>query len=553
MIEFNPDTQLLGISTDHVVFILEGDIASVEAVAKAVKTELQTNSSIGFHLIVVPRGALVCDQVFTEFGILGNFEESNSLLELPVIYPLDYDLLSLEMRSSYYKYHVQGDSGMVFDTASAIMHIQSRYGVIPVVRGVGKAARKVFQVMTRLKDEADEDAHEDLLFEQNSKIDYLFIIDRSVDLVTPLMGQMAYEGLIDEFFDMKNGSAKFPSDKFTAEESSEKNAKKKDQESIHFNSSEEFYTKIRDKNFVAVGPLITATLKKLSSLKVDLGNVTTPKEIKEIVDKIPFFRTAKASVMKHLAIAELIRDKKENEDFYRRTAFQQDLVNLRDFDVDYLEESIFTNQDPRQVLSLLCLLSLTKGLKKSVLDNYRREVFHSFGIEMLPTLLELGTAGLLKASSGTSYIPGSQTPYSVLKKNLNLVDPKFKEKFDPQTPNCYHPYDGYLPLSVKLVELLFKSGLSAFNETTRACLGTVFEEVQLQSRDRFNSTASIKSSSSPDDGKTVLVVFLGGCTYSEVSCLRILSQQEDMNADFVTLTTDFVKSNTLLNQFIHQK
>ena len=35
-------------------------------------------------------------------------------------------------------------------------------------------------------------------------IDTLIIIDRNVDLVTPLLTQLTYEGLIDEFFGIQN-------------------------------------------------------------------------------------------------------------------------------------------------------------------------------------------------------------------------------------------------------------------------------------------------------------------------------------------------------------
>ena len=35
------------------------------------------------------------------------------------------------------------------------------------------------------------------------KIDNLIIIDRSVDLITPMMTQLTYEGLVDENFGIK--------------------------------------------------------------------------------------------------------------------------------------------------------------------------------------------------------------------------------------------------------------------------------------------------------------------------------------------------------------
>jgi Sec1 family. len=46
---------------------------------------------------------------------------------------------------------------------------------------------------------------------------------------------------------------------------------------------------------------------------------------------------------------------------------------------------------------------------------------------------------------------------------------------------------------------------------------------------------SISSQSSQNDTpRVVLVFFLGGCTFAEVSALRFLSQQEDCKTNFVS-------------------
>ena len=42
------------------------------------------------------------------------------------------------------------------------------------------------------------------------RIENLVLIDRRVDLITPLSTQLTYEGLIDELFGIKNNTATFP-------------------------------------------------------------------------------------------------------------------------------------------------------------------------------------------------------------------------------------------------------------------------------------------------------------------------------------------------------
>ena len=43
------------------------------------------------------------------------------------------------------------------------------------------------------------------LLTPSDKIDALIVLDRQIDLVTPLLTQLTYEGLIDELFGIKNG------------------------------------------------------------------------------------------------------------------------------------------------------------------------------------------------------------------------------------------------------------------------------------------------------------------------------------------------------------
>ena len=45
---------------------------------------------------------------------------------------------------------------------------------------------------------------------------------------------------------------------------------------------------------------------------------------------------------------------------------------------------------------------------------------------------------------------------------------------------------------------------------------------------------------------TVLVVFIGGVTYAEISALRFLGNQGGLNCNFVVVTTKLVNGHTLI-------
>ena len=49
--------------------------------------------------------------------------------------------------------------------------------------------------------------------------------------------------------------------------------------------------------------------------------------------------------------------------------------------------------------------------------------------------------------------------------------------------------------------------------------------------------------------KRVLVAFVGGVTYAEISALRFLQSQPGVNADLLFVTTDLVNGTTLMQSF----
>ena len=84
------------------------------------------------------------------------------------------------------------------------MTIQSLYGIIPNVLGKGRYARSVLDMMARMRRDIGVDADPPM----TPQFDTLIIIDRTVDLTTPVVTQLTYEGLIDEFYGISH--SEFP-------------------------------------------------------------------------------------------------------------------------------------------------------------------------------------------------------------------------------------------------------------------------------------------------------------------------------------------------------
>lgn len=132
-----------------------------------------------------------------------------------------------------------------------------------------------------------------------------------------------------------------------------------------------------------------------------------------------------------------------------------------------LEDMIAREEPPEKVLRLLCLATLVEsGLPPKQLDMLRQEMVLSYGVEILPSLLELERVGLLqrrergglfagpRASAVTvdsrSWLPVQPWDWAALRSGLRAVN----NEMQPERPtDTAYVTAGYAPLSVRLVEL----------------------------------------------------------------------------------------------------
>lgn len=84
------------------------------------------------------------------------------------------------------------------------MGIQRRYGLFPRIIGKGDCAKRLADALIRMRGE--EDASDTNLFAltPSSILGELIVVDRESDMVTPLLTQLTYEGLIDETIGIHN-------------------------------------------------------------------------------------------------------------------------------------------------------------------------------------------------------------------------------------------------------------------------------------------------------------------------------------------------------------
>ncbi|VVC88809.1 vacuolar protein sorting-associated protein 33A [Leptidea sinapis] len=521
------------IAVKHIIFIARPKVALMDLVADYILyLRGKQSTPVEFHVFFVPRKSEICENHLKNRGVLSNVILKEFICD---IFPFDSDVMSLELQNDFRENYLEGDPTCLYNAAQALRTIQQLYGIIPKVYGKGQAAKQVWDLLCRLNKEEQGLGPKGAT---TSCIDQLFLIDRNIDLISVTATQLTYEGLIDELFNIKSSTATFPGHKFVSPDDANPEVTAQEKKRVILNSSEELFTELRDCGFSQAGSLLS---KKAGIIKRQLEerhNDKTVQEIKQFVSRLPQLLANKQSLATHTAIAEYLKETGDSFEFQDKIQCEEDFLNCVDNEKvnPYIEDLIAQKAPLTKVLRLVCLQCVTSsGLKPKVLEYYKRELVQTYGLKTWLTICNLEKCGLLRTQTGTRQ-------YAVIKKALNLTD----EETEGSGEMSYVT-SKYIPLTVKICEQIAKNrSWNGIVDILGLLPGPAFEELQtLQPRMvRRNSITS--ENSSVDSPKVILVFFIGGCTFYEISMLRNISQAEDANVEFVVLTTKLVNGNTFM-------
>nr|XP_056715732.1 vacuolar protein sorting-associated protein 33A [Euleptes europaea] len=518
----------------NIIFFVRPRLELMDIIADNVLSEDRIRSpQRDFHILFVPRRSLLCEQRLKDQGILGAFihREEYSL----DLIPFDGDLLSMESESAFKECYLENDQTCLYHAAKGLMTLQALYGTIPQIFGKGECARHVANMMIRMKREFS--GSQNPIF---PVFDTLLLLDRNIDLMTPLATQLTYEGLIDEIYGIQNTYVKLPPEKFAPKKQGEGGKDlPTEPKKLQLNSAEELYAEIRDKNFNAVGSVLSKRAKIISAAFEERHHAKTVGEIKQFVSQLPHMQAARASLANHTSIAELIKDITTSEDFFDNLTVEQEFMSGVDTDKvnNYLEDCIAQKHPLIKILRLVCLQSVcNNGLKQKVLDYYKREILQTYGYEHVLTLNNLEKAGLLKPQTS------SRNNYPTIRKTLRL----WMDDVNEQNPHdISYVYSGYAPLSVRLAQLLARPGWRSIEEVLKMLPGPHFEE-------RQQLPTGLQKKRQHGENKVTLVFFLGGVTYAEIAALRFLSQMEDGGTEYVIAATKLINGTSWIKSLMEK-
>ncbi|KAJ4170302.1 Vacuolar protein-sorting-associated protein 33 [Fusarium falciforme] len=577
-------------SQRNVVFIARGECGRhAEAIAAQIKrVQRESQTAHDFHIFWVPRRTLVSDKLLEEAGVLGDVNIS----ELPLsFFPLEKDVLSLELDDSFRDLYLSKDVTPNFLMARALMEIQQNHGLFPRIIGKGDNAKRVADLLARMRQEllAGEDATEanKIGLSPSTTNESVIIIDREVDFVTPLLTQLTYEGLIDEVFEIQNNQTKVDTTVVGAPAQSSAATSQSRKRTIQLDSSDKLYEQLRDANFAIVGSLLNKVARRLQKVQSDYESkhkTKTIAELKDFVSQLPGYQQEQQSARIHTGLAEEIIKHTRTDLFKGLLEVQQNLAAGADpsSQFDGIEELIARDAPIRETLRLLCIYScISGGIRPKEFDQFRRLVLQGYGYQHLLTLnnLEKLQLFLSKSSPLAGMIPipgnagatGNKTNYTYLRKQLRLIVDEVQED-DPN--DISYVYSGYAPLSIRLVQCILQKqyllsvtrgngasaagvppgvgtqGWQGFDEAVKHVRGQTFYEHQ-KGEDKAVKARALLSGSG--NKQTVFVVFVGGITFTEIAALRFIAKQEEGRRNIVICTTSIISGNRMMDAAIEKE
>lgn len=545
-------------TAEQLCFLVRPRIQTVTWICNLVNSDKALGRVRRYKIIFTPQKFFACEAVLEERGVFGDVSCDQWDFHL---LPVDDDIISLELPEFFIDTFLARDQRWVRTVGSAVHLLHSLFGPFSKVYGIGCIAKMVYESFrTQLQTEETRTRG-------NAQIENVFIIDRDVDLVTPLCSQVVYEGLVDDVFRIKCGCVEFSPD-VTASEKSVK---------VMLNSQDKVFNEIRDEHFSNVFGFLSQKARTLQTA-YDKRQGMDIKQMKTFVsEELKGLKQEHRLLSLHIGASEAMMKRKTKQDFQELLRTEHSL--LEGFEVreciSFIEEHINRQVSMIESLRLLCLLSLTEnGLLPKDLRSLKAQYLQSYGYDHLVTFSSLKSLGLVQEQQTTESLSAMETRvgrltagklteaisslakksnFRALSRKLNLV-PK-SEDYDLRVPKdmAYVFSGAYVPLSCRLIEqVLDREGWSGLEEVTRLLNGHEFNVTGSTSEGNasLNPGSGSGSSLGSESQRRVLVLFLGGCTFSEISALRFLARERGLR--IVTVTTAITNSSRLLESLLQR-
>ncbi|CAB41098.1 vacuolar protein sorting-like protein [Arabidopsis thaliana] len=438
-----------------VVYLVRSQLSFMKFIASHIQNDIAKAIQRDYYVYFVPRRSVACEKILEQ-------EKVHNLVtvkEFPLyMVPLDEDVISFELElsekvcrtlmSPILDCLVDGDVSSLWHIAKAIHELEFSFGVISKMRAKGKASVRVADILNRMQVEEPVNSND----VGRPEVDTLILLDREVDMVTPMCSQLTYEGLIDEILHISNGAVEVDSSVMGAQQEGKKMKVPLNSRILFPYLPDAIWSQVLRQKAMTMKEDYTEINSISNGVWLYNAQTQTVSELKDFVKKL----NSLPEMTRHIHLAQHLTTFTSKQSFNSQLDMEQTLVEAENYDIcyEYIEEMIHKQEPLTNVLRLLVLFSVTNsGLPKKQFDYIRQvklpmELLHSYGFEHVVTLNNLEKAGLLKKQEFKSN-------WLTVKRTLKLI----VEDTDTSRPNdIAYVYSGYAPLSIRLIQQAIHSG-----------------------------------------------------------------------------------------------
>ena len=471
-----------------------------------------------FHLIFIPKINNDCnDYIMNSYY----FEIYTFIHNLGIdIYPLDYDLMSLEEDNIIKEIYIDKNFNVLQTLCKSYLKFETVFGKIKNKYYIGENAFKLNNLIK--KEELNYS------FENDSNFICSIIFDRNIDFITPLCTVNTYEGLLDEHFGIKFNQIKVESTFFVRKE-------KKDFIKIDLSNKNKFYTMIKDYNFIRLNLFLHRKIRYFKNLINEGKEIKELSKVSENLMKVKKMNEEKPYLEDNITLSGIISEKLNNPIYKLYFKNEQNILSLNPPKIlnEFYENEIYKKNPPFNILKLFCLESLTQnGIKSKNYDNFKKDFFQIYGFEHLILWNNLEKLKILK-----KYDKYSNFNFEKISNELNLIIDNINLL---EADDASYPYNGYCPIIIRLIEKGIKNGFSKIKDMINMLSDINFfgldDKVLLKNKEK----------------KFILLIFIGGITYGEIASIRYLNETLQFYK-FVILTTNIINIKKIFDEISIQQ
>ena len=462
-------------------------------------------------LLVIPQVTEFVTQVIEDSGLspvdkiqfLTNNSDEFCLKDFHADFiPVDNDFFVMPCYHPFYHMCIERDYSDIFFAARSLAKLQAVCGVIPQTVTIGQNAEKVKGLMDSMISKCSASPTAVL------EIDRLIIIDRAVDIVSPLTTPVIIEGLIDEFYGIEYGVCCFPKNR-------------DDQEmKIKLNEQDPCFSEVRLKDVKSYNDVLAKFQRECTEIIQEMNEKKQNSAFSELTQalirggqqlkKKVFYENATRYLNR---LADQIESKgvlflwTGSEEFHLLQGKKSSILQMAE-----LHLSMFN--DYQTALRLVCLEGAIRSVSKDTCSKILTEIVNEFGVRAEEHVATLHRLNLV--SSGTVY------DWWKVTDSLGCFSHDH-----PLHEDCQY----FVPVSVALV-----------HKAATECDG----EEQKWMKAFKDSRVSVQSSGRYKCPTRVLVFFVGGVTLQEVSFIRQLGRVT--NKEFIVGGTNTLNNGKFMDE-----